>query len=255
VSAISESRRLWAPLRPIEKVSYAVGVVLMAAGVFHFVVFLVAGGSWEGPVSWRKPTTFGLSFGLVLISVTWVASYLVLRPRTRAWLLGIFAVDCVVEVLGISVQAWRKVPSHFNTSTPFDRTVAMSLAVGGAVLVVVLGTFAITAFRGRITGGPDLRLALQAGWAFMVLGLGTGIAMIAKGTVLYRTVSPEAAYTTAGALKPVHAVGLHALLVLALVAEVARLSGWSERRRVRAVAVAIGLYVLVTLVAVVMSLG
>jgi hypothetical protein len=240
--------------RPVERVAYAIGGMLLAAGAFHLVVFLIAGGSWEGPVSWRKPTTFGFSFGLTLITVTWITSYLQLRPRTRAWLLGIFAADCVLEVLGISVQAWRKVPSHFNTETPFDTAVAMSLAFGGAVLVVVLGAFAVTAFRGRIRGDRDLRLALRAGWAFMLVGLATGAAMIAKGTVAYRTVSPEVAYTTAGSLKPVHAVTLHAILVLPLIAEVTRSLGWSPRSRLRTVAAATGLYVVATLVAAGLSL-
>lgn len=241
--------------RPIERASFAIGVLLMAAGVFHVAVLLVTGGGWDGPVSFRKPTTFGLSFGLTLIAIAWVTSYLDMRPRTRAWLLGVFAADCVLEVLGISVQAWRKVPSHFNTSTPFDRSVAMSLAVGGAVLVAVLGVFAVTALRGRIKGGRDLRLALRVGWAFMLLGLGVGVAMIVKGSILYRTVSPQIAYATAGSLKPVHAVGLHAVLVLPLIAEGARLVlGWSEHRRYRAVVAGTALYLAATVVAVVVSL-
>ncbi|HWS38555.1 MAG TPA: hypothetical protein VN408_38175 [Actinoplanes sp.] len=52
---------------------------------------------------------------------------------------------CVVEVCGITLQAWRGVPSHFDTETPFDRVVAMTLAAGGAVLVVTLGMFALHA--------------------------------------------------------------------------------------------------------------
>jgi hypothetical protein len=30
--------------------------------------------------------------------------------------LGLFVTGCVVEVSGITLQAWRHVPSHFNTS-------------------------------------------------------------------------------------------------------------------------------------------
>lgn len=251
----------WAPSqfagsrRRIELAAYGIGALLVGAGVFHFVVLLVTGGSWGGPVSFRKPMTFGLSFGLTLIAVAWVTSYLELRPRTRAWLLGTFAADCVVEVIGITVQAWRKVPSHFNVSTPFDRLVAMSLAVGGAVLVAVLGAFAVIALRSRINGGRDLRLALRVGWAFMLLGLGVGVAMIVKGEILYRTASPEIAYATAGSLKPVHAVGLHAILVLPLIAEgTRRMLGWDEHRRYRAVVAGTALYVAATVVAFVVSL-
>ena len=36
-----------------------------------------------GPLSLRKPTTFGLSFGLTLITIAWVLSFLELRDRTR----------------------------------------------------------------------------------------------------------------------------------------------------------------------------
>ena len=74
-------------------------------------MFTLRGGPWDGPVSWRKPTTFGISFGFTLITICWVSSYLTLSPRTRSWLLGIFTADCVLEVAGITVQAWRYVPS------------------------------------------------------------------------------------------------------------------------------------------------
>jgi hypothetical protein len=36
-------------------------------------VLVVTGGSWEGPVSWRKPMSFGLSFGVTLATIGWVA--------------------------------------------------------------------------------------------------------------------------------------------------------------------------------------
>ncbi|BCJ40576.1 hypothetical protein GCM10010168_80900 [Actinoplanes ianthinogenes] len=241
-------------LRPVERIAHLVGALLMLSGVVHFGVFLVDGGPWEGPVSWRKPTTFGLSFGLTLITVAWVTSYLVMSPRLRTWLLGIFTADCVLEVTGITVQAWRRVPSHFNTETPASQAIAMSLAVGGAVLVATLVTFAVIALRGRIRGPSDLRLALRAGWALLLLTLATGVAMIARGTVLYRTQSPAVAYETAGFLKPVHGVALHAILVLPLLAVLLRAAGQAEPRRYQTVRLATWLYVLATALAAAMSL-
>lgn len=116
----------------------------MVSGLFHLGVFADRGAPLYGPVSWRKPATFELSFGLTLIALTWVASYLTLSTRARTWLSGIFAVDCVVEVAGITIQAWRGVPSHFNTETPLNTVIAMNLAVGGGVLIAVLGAIAIT---------------------------------------------------------------------------------------------------------------
>ena len=54
-----------------------------------------------------------------------------------------FAADCVVEVGGITLQAWRRMPSHLDMETPFDTAVSMTLAVGGGILVVLLAVFAV----------------------------------------------------------------------------------------------------------------
>lgn len=235
-------------IRPTERAAYAVAAVLVASGLAHLVVAAVDPRPWDGPLSWRKAVTFGLSFGITLASVTWVSRSLRLGDRARAWLLGVFAVDCVVEVLGITVQAWRHVPSHFNTETPFDTVVAMSLAFGGGVLIVVLGTMAVVAFRGRVDGPPSVRLALRAGFALLLAGLAAGAAMIARGESLIKEGHRQQAYDTAGFLKAFHAVTLHGVLVLPALAWLLSRTRLSERDRVRVVAAAIGLYVLAALV-------
>ncbi len=212
------ARDRWSALRSVERACYLISVALIIAGLLHLGVFAVSDRPWDGPLSWRKPATFGLSFGLTLISITWVSSYLRLNGRTRAVLLGVFAVDCVLEVAGITVQAWRDVPSHLNTETPFDAVIAFGLAMGGGVLVVVLGVMAWTAFMGRIEGPDSMRLALRAGFALLVAGLLAGVVMIVRGTILVRTVGPATGYDQAGFLKAFHGVTLHAVLVLPLIA-------------------------------------
>lgn len=221
----------------------AVSVVLVAAGLFHLGVFAVDDRPWAGPVSWRKPFTFGISFGLTLATVAWVTSYLRLAPRTRGILLGVFAADCVVEVGGITLQAWRDVPSHLNRSTPFNSVVAVLLAVGGAVLVVVLGVFAVTAIRGRSDAAPSMRLALRAGFVLLVAGLLSGAAMIAVGTVAMNTGTAAHAYEVTGFLKHFHGVTLHAVLVLPALAWWLGRQPWSEQTRARIVAAAVAAYV------------
>ncbi|MEO5876820.1 MAG: hypothetical protein ABIS86_23895 [Streptosporangiaceae bacterium] len=214
------------------------GVVLMAAGVFHLGVFAVDGGPWEGPVSWRKPATFGLSFGLTLLTVTWLASWLPLSERARAVLLGGFAVDSFVEVGGITLQAWRGVPSHVNMEGPVNTVVSMVLAVGGGVLVVLLGWLAVVAFRGDSSAAPSVRLALRAGFATLVIGLLSGAAMIARGVPLARTGHQEQAYHDVGFLKAVHGVSLHGVLVLPALAWLLSRLDLAEARRTRLVVLA-----------------
>jgi hypothetical protein len=247
--------RGWAARSRIERVCYLVGTVLILSGLFHLGVFAVRGSRWNGPVSWRKPADFGLSFGASLLTIAWVASYLDLSARARTWLLGAFAADCVVEVAGITIQRWRRVPSHFNTETPLNTAVAMSLAVGGAVLFVTLGALAITAFRGRIHATPDVRLALRAGFAFLMVGLAMGAAMIAKGEVLINSGRRQDAYDTAGSLKWVHGITLHAIVVLPALAVGLAYLDWAEPRRIWAVQVATGLYCVATIAVAVVSLA
>src|SRR3954453_18843728 len=104
-------------MRTIERTSYAPAAGLVATGLFHLVVYAADGGPWGGPVSWRKPVTFGLSFGITLASVPWVATFVALSARTRNWVLGLFAAASVAEVALVTTQRWRGVPSHFNTET------------------------------------------------------------------------------------------------------------------------------------------
>jgi hypothetical protein len=236
-------------VRPAERLSYAVGTVLVGSGLFHLGVFAVDGGPWDGPVSWRKPFTFGVSFGLTLIAVAWVTSYVRVGERRRSVLLTLFAADCVLEVAGITVQAWRHVPSHFDMETPANTAVAMSLAFGGAVLFVVLGSFAAAAFRHPADGPAGMQVALRAGFAMMSVGLLSGAAMIARGVVDTRTGHQQAAYHSTGALKPLHAVSLHALLVLPALAWLLAYTSWPPATRERIVRIAAGCYVAVALAA------
>ena len=49
-------------LSSAERAGYAAGALLVGSGVVHMAILLGTGGSWEGPLSFRKPVTFGLSF-------------------------------------------------------------------------------------------------------------------------------------------------------------------------------------------------
>ncbi|MEU5884586.1 hypothetical protein [Spirillospora sp. NPDC047279] len=241
--------------RRAERVFYALGAVLVLAGIFHLGVFAVDGGPWEGPVSWRKPATFGLSFGLTLIAVTWVASYLPLGDRARTVLLGVFAADCFVEVGGITLQAWRHVPSHINRDTPFDSAVSTVLAAGGGVLIVVLGVMAVSAFRPNPGVAADMRLALRAGFVTLMIGLATGAAMIARGVITANTGTQDEAYAALGFLKLAHGVSLHGVLVLPALAWLAAALGWDGPRRMRAVGLGVTAYGLAIIAALVISLA
>lgn len=228
--------------RPVERIAYLVAAVLFASGLVHLGVLVVSGTTWEGPLSYRKAMTFGLSFGLTLATLAWATSFLQLRRRTRNVLLGAFTATSVVEVALVTMQVWRGVPSHFNFETGFDSAVSMTLAGGGAVIIATVLGFTIAALRGTSGLAPSMLLALRFGLVVLMGALAVGAVMIADGVTLSRGGDPQLAYTTAGGLKPVHAVTMHAILLVPALAWLLRFTDWPESRRTRVIWTVIGSY-------------
>ncbi|MTD58707.1 hypothetical protein [Amycolatopsis pithecellobii] len=241
--SIQQLRR--SAVRPVERAAYRVGAVLFASGLVHLVVLVASGTSWEGPLSYRKAMTFGLSFGLTLATLAWATSFLRINEKTRTALLGAFTVVSVVEVALVTMQVWRGVPSHFNFETPFDSFVSMTLALGGAVIIVTVLGFTIAALRSTSGLSPSMLLALRFGLVTLIAALAVGAVMIADGVSLSRGGHLELAYTTAGALKPVHFVAMHAILVIPALAWLLRFTTWTERKRTRVIAATAALYAVV----------
>ena len=73
-----------APKHTYQRALYVMGALLVAAGLGHVVVWLVDGGAWAGPVSWRKPILFGLSLGMSALALGWVQGAM-RRRRFVGW--------------------------------------------------------------------------------------------------------------------------------------------------------------------------
>ncbi|MFD1146082.1 hypothetical protein [Saccharothrix hoggarensis] len=198
--------------------AYRVAALLFLSGLVHLVVFAVDGGPWEGPVSWRKAVTFGLSFGLTLATYAWVAGWL----RLCAGWVWLSTATSALEVALTTLQAWRRVPSHFNEATAFDQAVTRGLAVGGAAVIVSVLALAVAAFRARHLA-PSMRLAVRAGTVGLLAALAFGGLMIAE---------------RGGSWKLAHGVAMHGVLLLPALARALASTTWTERRRTRTVALA-----------------
>ncbi len=236
-------RFYWNRDQLVERVGYLVGVLLLLSGLVHVGILVVRGGSWAGPLSLRKPATFGISFGLTLITIVWVASFLQLGQRTRKLLLSAFTVACAVETALVSMQAWRGVPSHFNLETTFDGMIARTLAAGGFVLIAIVLVLTVIAFRRNPSVPLSLSIAIRTSFVILCGAMAVGAMMIAKGMVLVFAGHPNLAYVTGGSLRPTHAVMMHAILVLPFLAWLLSFTNWSEARRVLVVSTAAAGYV------------
>ncbi len=213
------------PVASYQRFGYACAALLVVSGAFHGAVYLVEGGAWAGPISWRKPIVFGLSFGITLATLTWFMTFL--RPRKAVgWtVLGVFALASLGEVFLIAMQTWRGVASHFNEDTAFDGMV-FSL-MGALVALIALITVFVTIRSFFSMDAPaSLAWAIRTGLVLMLTSQAVGVQMIVQG---------GNTFGAAGAVKIPHAVTLHAVQVLPALALVLLLSSYSEVRRLRIV--------------------
>jgi hypothetical protein len=77
----------------------------------------------------------------------------------------------------------------------------------------------------------------------LLVGLASGAAMIARGAIASRGGHQEVAYHSTGPVKPLHAVTLHAVLVLPTLAWLLSLTSWPDRSRHPVMLAAVRLHV------------
>lgn len=196
------------------------GGITAGTALIHAAVWLAAGmPSLSGPVTWRKPIVFGLSLAVLAWSLTWVLRHLPddrgVRVQT-SWLIALLS----VELLLIDVQQWRGVGSHFNLATPLDGAIfnAMGLLIVAAAAILAWWTWRLLV-RPRRDRPAEQLAAARAGMMLLAVGNVIGIALAAWGTtVLATTGHVPASLGAAGNPKLTHAMALHALQVLPLVA-------------------------------------
>lgn len=227
----------WRGATRVEQACYLLAAALGVSGAVHVGVLLATGGSWSGPLSWRKPATFGVSFGLTLATITWVSS-LVPRLRRRPAFLAVFALACLAEVLVITVQAWRGQPSHFGVVGAGGGVVAA--AAGAVAIVVTMAVATVAAWRPIPEVAPSMRLALRVGFASLSVAVALGVLMLARGMVISRSADGgvAAAFAFSGGIKPGHGATMHGILVLPALASLLSFADRTETVRLTVVRVA-----------------
>jgi hypothetical protein len=235
---------------------YAAGGVLILGGLFHVGVFLARGGPSSGPVSWRKPVVFGISFGLTVATIGWIMGFLRM-PQVVGWVLAVpLAAASVVEVFLISMQQWRGVPSHFNVVVPFDESVFRWMGNMVAVVAVVIIIMTIWSFA-SLSAPPTIAWAIRIGLLLLVAGQAFGGAIIANGlTRVEQGLSTGFnVFGPAGAMKVPHAVSMHGIQVLPFLGWLTGFTRWPERAGVALVLGASAGYTGLVVVAALQTFG
>jgi hypothetical protein len=239
-------RASWTDARDYQRLAYLVGLVLIATGVVHAAIWAVVGGTAEGPLSWRKPVTFGFSFGLTDVTLAFIAGYLPVR-RATGWIASVLlCASTALEVAWVSLQHARGVPSHFNNATALDQGLFILGGVAIAVTLLVVVAMAAAAFA-RTTAPPPLALAIRSGLLALVAAMAVGVWMIVHGISLVNAGADPVAqsmstYGDAGAMKDAHAVPMHAIQVFLVLAWLLGFSGLRQRTRTWLVGLAVAGY-------------
>lgn len=82
---------------------------------------------------WIKPMKFMTSITIFLWTVAWFMPDTEPRPRARAMVRWTIASAMAIEIVIITMQAWRGTTSHFNVATLFDGIVFQIM--GAAILL------------------------------------------------------------------------------------------------------------------------
>lgn len=236
------------------RILWIVGTVLLVTMLVHVAAIPLTGGALLGPVSLRKPATFAETGWLV----AWSVALLMPVLRMRAWQEHVVgatvALFGLVETAVMAVQAWRGVPSHYNFSSPLDAALVRGGAAGTAALFFVgVIVLLVATLRARIPA--DVRLGVVAGVLVLFVGAAVGMVMIFNNSGVYQGTigvgfteqvaayrGPDAAIvgrelllirpeTRGGDLVLPHAIGVHALTLLAVPAVLLSRTTATPRRR------------------------
>ncbi|GAA3092683.1 hypothetical protein [Streptosporangium carneum] len=217
-------------------------LVLFSAGLAGLAVLCAAGMAvderlLDGSSVWLKPFKFALSFMIYALTLAWLLPMLRRTPVLARQVGTVIASLSTIGVGLITFQAARGRHSHFNVSTPQDASIFGIMGMLVTLLAVVTMVVAVMALgqpgRDRVTTA-----ALRFGLLVCVLGMmvayymvgGTGRAeAAAAGTFAGGAHSVGVAdggpgmpitgwSTTGGDMRAPHAVGLHALQVMPLLA-------------------------------------
>ncbi|WP_236067379.1 hypothetical protein [Streptomyces brasiliscabiei] len=213
---------VWRAVRPkgrFQRLLWWCGTALVVSGAAHALVAVIDQEPWWGPVSWRKPVAFGVSFGLLVWSVVWIVKQMPARWWVRVPA-GLIVAVSLFEVGLISAQRWRGVASHFNQATDTDS--AIWSVIGTLILPLILGlVWLFVAALVRFDGSAAARIATLAGLAAVLVAGYIGMDMAAIGEAAFDDtgrVPDEVLFGAAGSAKLAHAAGLHGIQFLAVLA-------------------------------------
>jgi hypothetical protein len=228
------------------KESFALNPLLTLVGIVNLLVLLAAfigivvdHRIITGMPAWVKPAKFALSIVIYNFTLLWLLSFIKGHRRLVSMVANATAGIMTVEIVIIVGQVIRGTTSHFNNTTPFDRTLFFIMA-GFITLAFVMGIVAAILLLIQRQSDSAFAWSLRLGMAITLVGMAVAFLMTTGPTPEQLKVVQAGGHTSAigahsvgvpdggpglpfvgwstqgGDLRIPHFVGLHALQVLPL---------------------------------------
>jgi len=238
----------WRDSSTAQRFLFVSGSALLVSMLVHGVALAATGFQLHGPVSFRKAMTFAETGWLLCWAVGWLLPLISMRRWERNVVVAGSWAFAVIETFIMSLQVWRGRPSHYNTDTIGD---ALLFGTGGVIAFLLMLAMLVllrASFRERGLA-PSLLLSIRAGTMIMLIGVFTGWLMIynwggvwqgvfREGNLLSGDIVPVAEGAVGGDIVLLHALGVHGLNLVPLVAWLLSYSRLPEQLRYRITAAA-----------------
>ncbi len=202
-----------------------------------------------GASVWAKPAKFGASVALTAVTLALLLRQITVPARGRRWAVGLISWLTGLELVIITLQSLRGVPSHFNAATPLDVALFAIMGIGIAVVTLAIGYIGYRASFRTPFANRALGWGIRLGLATMLFGSSIG-GLMPSPTVAQRAQMAAGERPTligahsvgapdggpglpvthwnraSGDLRVPHFIGMHALQLLPL-------AGWLIGRRRR----------------------
>jgi hypothetical protein len=208
---------------------YRSNTVLTITGWLHWilaaVLILVApfdSRTILGINPWIKPIKFSISIAIYVWTLAWFLRYLSGRRRAVRIISWVVAITMVAEIVGITLQSARGVPSHFNIATHLDAALFSAMGAMIGINTVLLIWVCVLFFVDH----PDLPAAylwgIRFGLLLLLLASFEGVFMVIHGSHTVGAADGGAGLPFVnwsrqhGDLRVMHFAGMHAFQVLPL---------------------------------------
>jgi hypothetical protein len=156
-----------------------------------------------GVSTWAKPAKFAVAVGLTGFTLGLILRQMHLSARGLRWVAGTVTWMTTLELVIITFQAARGVPSHFNNRTLFDFVLFQIAGVGIVAVTIAFVYLAVRAFRQRFDD-PAVGWGIRLGLVVFLFGS-------AVGGIMPRPTAAQLDSLKAGQVTPLvggHAVGI-----------------------------------------------